>query len=226
VADRKPDQYLSIPIDRGVWPPLAVLAGLLATAVFAQWNILAVAIALVMALLVFFFRDPERRFEADARAFLSPADGVVTRIGMNDDPKTGPVGGPVVTIFLAVWNVHVNRVPHHDSVERVSYAPGGNAMAFRDTAAGNESNWIWFRSGDQQYVVRQVAGKIARRIVCRLQVGDLVRQGQRLGIIKLGSRTDLYLPADSQVLVRSGDKVRAGVSILAFAPDAGGETGL
>jgi len=202
---------------------LAVSAGLFASALFFHWQALAGVLALVLATLVFFFRDPERRGTADERAFLSPADGVVTGVGKNEDPRHGPAGGPFVTIFLAVWNVHVNRVPHRGSVERVIYSPGGHAMAFRDTAAANESNWIWFRSGDQQYVVRQVAGKLARRIVCRLQAGDSVRQGQRLGIIKLGSRTDLYLPAGSQVLVRPGDRVRGGASILALAPDTGGE---
>ena len=215
------DRCLLIPMDRCAWIPLLLLASLLAIAILLRWQIMAIALVGVMALLVFFFRDPERHTPASAQTFVSPADGVVTRVGVNDNPKTGPVGGPCVTIFLAPWNVHVNRVPHHGSVERVIYEPGGHAMAFRDTADSNECNWVWFRSGDQQFAVRQVAGKVARRVVCRLRAGDWVRQGQRLGIIKFGSRTDLCLPAGSQVLVRPGDKVRGGTSVIALAPDAG-----
>jgi phosphatidylserine decarboxylase len=220
VANNWADRYLSIPIDRCVWPALALSAGVLAVAIVHRWRITAVAAAVFMALLAFFFRDPERPPIADARAFVSPADGVVMGVRLNGDPEAGPLGGPCITIFLAVWNVHVNRVPHHGVVEKVLYVPGGHAPAFRDTAAGNESNWIWFRAGDQRFAVRQVAGKVARRVVCRLRVGDWVRQGQRLGIIKLGSRTDLYLPVDSRVLVRSGDRVVGGNSVLAIAPDA------
>ena len=223
MAERRSDRYLSMPIDRSAWVPLLVCVGLLITAVTLKLHIVAVGLASLAAVLVFFFRDPERRISADARAFLSPADGVVMRVAVNNDSKAGPVGGPFVTIFLAVWNVHVNRVPHHGSVDKVIYEPGGHAMAFHDSAASNESNWIWFRSGDMQFVVRQVAGKVARRIVCRIRPGEWVRQGQRLGIIRFGSRTDLFLPAGSQVLVQPGDKVRGGVSVIALAPDA--ETG-
>lgn len=104
-----------------------------------------------------------------------------TQVSLNDDPDAGPLGGPRITIFLAVWNVHVNRAPRHGSVEKVAYVPGGHALAWQDTAAANESNWVFFRCGDQRFVVRQIAGKVARRAVCRLRVGDWVRQGQRLG---------------------------------------------
>ncbi len=218
MAERRFNRYLSIPIDRSAWIPLLACAGVLVAAITLQWQTVAVGLAVLIALLGFFFRDPERQTSADARAFVSPADGVVTRVGVNEDPRVGSVGGPFVTIFLAVWNVHVNRAPRHGSVERVIYEPGGHAMAFRDSAASNESNWIWFRSGDVQFVVRQVAGKIARRVVCRLRPGDWVRQGQRLGMIRFGSRTDLFLPAGSRVLVQPGDKVRGGVSVIALAP--------
>lgn len=223
MAERRSDGYLSMPIDRSAWVPLLVCAGLLVTAVTLQWHIVAAGLVSLMAVLVFFFRDPERQISADARAFVSPADGVVMRVGVTGDPNAGPVGGPFVTIFVAVWNVHVNRVPHHGSVERVIYEPGGQAMAFQNSAASNESNWTWFRSGDERFVVRQVAGKIARRIVCRIRPGEWVRQGQRFGIIRFGSRTDLFLPAGSQVLVHPGDKVRGGASVIALAPNV--ETG-
>jgi phosphatidylserine decarboxylase len=174
-----------------------------------------------MGFLAFFFRDPDRRSPADPRAFVSPADGVVTGVQLNDQPEAGPLGGPCISIFLAVWNVHVNRVPLDGVVEKVTYVPGGHAFAWKHSAARNESNWIYFRSKQYRFVVRQIAGKVARRVVCRLRVGDSVRKGQRLGIIKLGSRTDLYLPVGSEVLVRSGDRVYGGSSIVAVMPDAG-----
>jgi phosphatidylserine decarboxylase len=174
-----------------------------------------------MILLAYFFRDPDRQSPAAPEAFVSPADGMVTGVHINDRPEAGPLGGPCISIFLAVWNVHVNRAPHDGVVETVTYVPGGHALAWKHSAAGNESNWIYFRSERYRFVVRQIAGKAARRVVCRLRVGDAVRKGQRLGIIKLGSRTDLYLPAGSRILVRSGDRVYGGRSIVAVMPGAG-----
>jgi phosphatidylserine decarboxylase len=210
-----------ISIDKCAWPLLAGSAALLGITLFGPWRLLPVAFVVLMSFLAFFFRDPDRRSPADPGAFVSPADGVVTGVHLNDQPEAGPAGGPCISIFLAVWNVHVNRVPHDGVVERVTYVPGGHALAWKHSAAGNESNWIYFRSKQYRFVVRQIAGKVARRVVCRLRVGDSVRKGQRLGIIKLGSRTDLYLPIGSRVLVRSGDRVYGGSSIVAVMPDAG-----
>jgi phosphatidylserine decarboxylase len=103
----------------------------------------------------------------------------------------------------------------------VTYVPGGHALAWKHSAAGNESHWIYFRSNQHRFVVRQIAGRVARRVACRLSSGDSVRKGQRLGIIKLGSRMDLYLPVGSEVLVRSGDRVYGRSSIVAVMPEAG-----
>lgn len=210
-----------IPIDECAWLPLAGSAALLGVALFSPWRILPVALVLLMSFLAFFFRDPERQSPADVRAFVSPADGVVTGVHLNDQPEAGPLGGPHISIFLAVWNVHVIRAPHDGVVEEVTYVPGGHVLAWKRSAAGNESNWIYFRSKEHRFVVRQIAGKVARRVVCRLRVGDSVRKGQRMGIIKLGSRTDLYLPVGTRVLVRPGDRVYGGRSIVALMPDGG-----
>jgi phosphatidylserine decarboxylase len=210
-----------IPIDKCAWPLLAGSAALLGVALFSPWRLLQVALVVLMSFLVFFFRDPERQSPTNPRAFVSPADGVVTGVHLNDQADAGPLGGPCISIFLAVWNVHVNRAPHDGVVEKVTYVPGGHALAWKHSAAGNESNWIYFRSNQYRFVVRQIAGKAARRVVCRLHVGDSVRKGQRLGIIKLGSRTDLYLPVGSQVLVQSGNRVYGGSSILAVMPETG-----
>lgn len=209
-----------IPIDRCAWPLLTGSAFLLVFALLAPWRFPPVAVVALMIFIAFFFRDPDRHSPANPRAFVSPADGVVTGVRINDQPEAGPLGGPCVSIFLAVWNVHVNRAPFDGVVEKVTYVPGGHALAWKHSAAGNESNWIYFRAEQNHFVVRQIAGKVARRVVCRLRVGDSVRKGQRMGIIKLGSRTDLYLPVGSQVLVRSGDRVSGGSSILAVMPEA------
>jgi phosphatidylserine decarboxylase len=208
-----------IPIDTCAWPVLAGSAALLGVGLFSPWRLLQFALVALMSFLAFFFRDPERQSPTNPRAFVSPADGVVTGVHINDQPEAGPLGGLYISIFLAVWNVHVNRVPYDGVVEKVTYVPGGHALAWKHSAAGNESNWIYFRSNQYRFVVRQIAGKAARRVVCRLRVGDSVRKGQRMGIIKLGSRTDLYLPVGSQVQVRSGDRVYGGSSILAVMPE-------
>ena len=210
-----------IPIDRCAWPVLAGSAALLGISLFTPWWPLQVALVALVSFLGFFFRDPERQSPTNPRAFVSPADGVVTGVHINDQPEAGPLGGIHISIFLAVWNVHVNRVPHDGVVEKVTYVPGGHALAWKHSAAGNESNWIYFRSNQYRFVVRQVAGKAARRVVCRLRVGDSALKGQRLGIIKLGSRTDLYLPVGSQALVQSGDRVYGGRSVLAVMPETG-----
>ena len=210
-----------IPIDKCAWPMLAGLMVLFGVTLFSPWRLLPVAVVVLMGFLAFFFRDPERQSPDNPKAFVSPGDGVETGVHINDQPEAGPLGGLYISIFLAVWNVHVNRVPYDGVVEQVTYVPGGHALAWKHSAAGNESNWVYFRSNQYRFVVRQIAGKAARRVVCRLRVGDSVRKGQRMGIIRLGSRTDLYLPAGSQVLVQSGDRVYRGSSILAVMPEAG-----
>lgn len=210
-----------IPIDRCAWPLLAGAAALAGLASLGPWPPVLTFPAVLMISVAFFFRDPDRLAPADPAAWVSPADGVVTAVDLNRQREAGPVGGPCISIFLAVWNVHVNRVPQDGVVEKVTYVPGGHDLAWKHSAAGNESNWIYFSSQHYRFVVRQIAGKAARRVVCRLRAGDRVRKGQRLGIIKLGSRTDLYLPAGSQVLVRPGDRVYGGSTIVAVVPEAG-----
>lgn len=210
-----------IPLDECAWPLLARPAGLLGITLLGRSWLPPVAFAVLMGFLAFFFRDPDRQSPAVPGAFVSPADGVVTGVHLNEQPEAGPLGGPCISIFLAVCNVHVNRVPHDGVVETVTYVPGGHALAWKHSAAGNESNWIYFRSQNYRFVVRQIAGKAARRVVCRFRAGDTARKGQRLGIIKLGSRTDLYLPAGSKVLVRPGSRVYGGSSIVAVMPGAG-----
>ena len=184
------------------------------------WGLIGVAVAWLSVL--WFFRDPIRRIRPsdDSGIMLCPADGRVSAIETVDHHEA--VGGPatVIRIFLSVLDVHINRSPAAGEVVSVRYAPG----AFRDartpeSATENESNLIVLKLDDGQTIgVRQIAGKIARRIVCRLKVGDRVEAGQRFGMIKFGSSTELILGRRTEVALRVavGQRVKAGLTVLAM----------
>lgn len=158
---------------------------------------------------VYFFRDPERAIPNGPVA-VSPADGKVVHIRSLDGGQTR------VSIFLNIFNVHVNRVPVGGRITDVSYKPGRFVMAHReDASSDNEQNTVTIDAGDTQVVTRQIAGLIARRIVCRKKVGDEVEKGERFGLIKFGSRVDVFFGPDWELAVKPGDKVRGGSSILA-----------
>jgi phosphatidylserine decarboxylase len=180
------------------------------------WIVFAAA-ALVWLEIVWFFRDPERVIPGDADAFVSPADGTVTNVEEVDEPDLGPALR--ISIFLSIFNVHVNRIPREGTVTSVRYFPGAFLDARNAEAAiRNEQLWIdMVEAGTGRRMrVKQISGAIARRIVCWLKAGDVVARGQRLGMIKLGSRTDLLIPAGQarEVCVKAGDKVRGGATIL------------
>ena len=174
---------------------------------------LAVIPLLLGAFFLWFFRDPERRIPADAGAIVSPADGKVTDVSpttVNGQPCTR------ISVFLNVFNVHVNRSPVAGEVTDVTYKRGkfGNAMG-AVSSDENEQNVIAVRGDVGTVVFKQIAGLIARRIVCDIKVGDTVARGQRIGLIKFGSRVDIILPAAAEVKVKLGDHVAGGSSILA-----------
>jgi phosphatidylserine decarboxylase len=169
-----------------------------------------------------FFRDPEREITEDAKAMVSPADGLVSDVTELDNCDL--VGGPAVRIgiFLSVFNVHVNRAPCDGTVAKVEYKKGKfvNAMSHATASSDNESNTIvLFEPGTRDIcaAVKQIVGLIARRIICTSNSGDTVKRGQRIGMIKFGSRTELYIPKrlDPKVLTQVGAKVRGGLDILA-----------
>jgi phosphatidylserine decarboxylase len=167
-----------------------------------------------------FFRDPERHIPADPAALLSPADGTVTHVGEIDDPDFPDGRAFRISIFLSVFNVHVNRIPRAGRVTAVRYFPGCFLDARReDCAARNEQLWIDLSEvgSARQLRVKQISGAIARRIVCWLKPGDEPRAGERFGMIKFGSRTEVLIPSgeDIDVKVRTGDKVKGGATILA-----------
>jgi phosphatidylserine decarboxylase len=187
------------------------------------WRPLGLLVLPLVVWLFAFFRDPERPITNDCKAMVSPADGLVSDVGeVEACDLVG--GGPAVRIgiFLNVFNVHVNRSPCDGVVSNVIYKKGKfvNALSHAQASSDNESNTIiLLEPGTQDVVcaVKQIVGLIARRIICTSQPGDAVRRGDRIGMIKFGSRTELYIPKRlaPTVLIKQGTKVRGGVDIIA-----------
>lgn len=168
---------------------------------------------------VSFFRDPERTIPTDPSLLVSPADGTVTHLEDVDEPDFPGGRAFRISIFLSIFNVHVNRAPRAGRVVNVRYFPGAFLDArHSDCAVRNEQLWVDLEEADTRRPIRvkQISGAIARRIVCQLKVGEEVRAGERFGMIKYGSRTDVLVPASDVlvVLVRVGDTVRGGDSVL------------
>jgi len=163
-----------------------------------------------------FFRDPDRVVSKQAEVVVSPADGKVIAVGDVDDTPFYKGRCQKISIFMSVFNVHVNRIPYGGRIKKISYYPGKFFAANLDKSSSqNEHNALYLETADaRQLCVVQVAGLIARRIICYVQAGHEVLKGQRYGIICFGSRIDLYLPIDAQIEVAIGDKVRAGSSII------------
>jgi phosphatidylserine decarboxylase len=166
-----------------------------------------------------FFRDPERDVPDEDGAIVSPADGKVIKVDVVND-AFGLEAALKVSVFMNVFNVHVNRAPVDGTVTDVAYHPGKFLSANLDKASlDNERNALFLDIGrGRKLVVVQIAGLIARRIVCKIKKGDFVRRGQRFGLIRFGSRLDCYLPPDAKPAVDIGDKVMAGTTILGYLP--------
>lgn len=185
-------------------------------------SVLAFVGALLTLFVVFFFRDPERRCDRQPGLLVSPADGRilgVEKIGHHDF-----IGGDAlkVSIFLSILDVHVNRMPADGTVEYVKHNPGRFFKAFLDKASDENENTeigIITPSG-HRLVVKQIAGMIARRIVCRVKAGDTVDAGARFGMIRFGSRTELIVSADSDIYVTTGDHVKGGATVIGLLPSA------
>ncbi len=187
-----------------------------AAVVWGSW-IAAVPPAALAAFFTFFFRDPDRALPASLRDVdvLAPADGRVLVAG--EVVEGAPPGAwKQISIFLSPMDVHVNRVPVSGRVTRVTLTPGAFLPAYRHDAGGkNERSEIWIDHHGQPIVTRQIVGMLARRVVCRLAPGDDVRAGQRLGIMKFGSRMDVFVPRDSTITVQVGATVRGGETVIA-----------
>lgn len=178
---------------------------------------LPAASGMVTLFVVFFFRDPERIIPPDPKLVLSPADGRVLEV-VTVPGDDSPLGEPAikVSIFMSVFNVHVNRIPVDCVVEEIRYHAGKFLSADLDKASSeNERNLLILRTHDSRRIgVTQIAGLVARRIVCNVTQGEKAAAGQRFGLIRFGSRLELLLPADTAVSVRRGDRTQAGVTVI------------
>jgi phosphatidylserine decarboxylase len=179
----------------------------------------ATVVALILTLFMFyFFRDPERTTPLDANAFMSPADGKIILITEAKEEEMLNETRRKISIFMSPLNVHVNRVPSDGIVRDVRHFPGKFFSAFKDDAAKyNEHITMLYETAHGRIVIKQIAGYVARRAVCRVKPGEALKQGQRYGMIKFSSRLDIFLPLDTEVKVKLNDKVKAGETILAVS---------
>lgn len=203
-------------IDRAGLPFIGGAAAIgVAAGVLASWW-LALPFFVLAAFCLFFFRDPHREVTAGSDVVLSPADGRVLIAGDAVAEAAPPGSWRQVSIFLSPMNVHVNRVPASGRVTRVTYTPGRFLPAYRhDAGTTNERSEIWIDHGGQTIVARQIVGLLARRVVCRLQIGANVQAGDRYGIMKFGSRMDVFLPVSAEIRVKPGDLVLGGQTVIA-----------
>ncbi|HKV24514.1 MAG TPA: phosphatidylserine decarboxylase family protein [Candidatus Acidoferrum sp.] len=177
----------------------------------------AAVILLLLAVFVFsFFRDPERQIPSETGAIVSPADGRV--VVVTDEEYQGR-RGKRISIFLAVWNVHVNRSPATGTISSIEYKPGKFLAAMRERASlENEQNVFTLATEAGEIVFKQIAGLIARRVVSWKKTGDRVARGERIGLVRFGSRADVWVPEDAEILVKIGENVKGGSSVLANWP--------
>jgi phosphatidylserine decarboxylase len=198
--------------------PLLVLG---AAAYLMEWAVAAV-VCVCLALFVFsFFRDPERVIPSESGAVVSPADGRV--VVVTDEDNAGRPGKRI-SIFLAIWNVHVNRAPAGGVITNLEYKPGKFLAAMREQASmENEQNIFTLSTDAGEMVFKQIAGLIARRVVSWKKSGERVARGERIGLVRFGSRADVWVPQDAQILVKLGDNVKGGATVLAkWAPQSAG----
>lgn len=190
-----------------------IVGSALLTLILAYFCPLTLIVMLpVLALVIWFFRDPERT--PDGPGLVSPADGKVIEIFETEAPYTGKA--IKVGIFMNVFSVHVNRMPSAGTIEYLAYEPGKKWFADADKASlENERMYIGYRSENGPILLTQIAGLVARRIVCRLKIGDLLERAQRFGMIKFGSKVDVYIPLTATLCVKTGQSVKAGQTVIA-----------
>jgi len=193
-------------------PPL-VLGGV---SFLLHWYVAAVVLVLLAAFVFSFFRDPERVIPTELGAVVSPGDG---RVVVVTDEESEGKPGKRVSIFLAVWNVHVNRSPAAGTITKMEYRPGKFLAAMRERAsAENEQNVFTLSTDAGEMVFKQIAGLIARRVVSWKKAGEKVARGERIGLVRFGSRVDVWVPQQAQILVKLGENVKGGSSVLARWP--------
>lgn len=183
---------------------------------FASMPCVAGIFGTLLAFVTWFFRDPERSIPTDVNVVVSPADGKIVEIVTEKDPILGKTFKRI-SIFLSVFNVHINRSPIGGRVEKIQYNPGKFLAAFNHKASlDNEQNTLLINNGKVQVLVKQIAGLIARRLVCWVRVDEELQLGQRFGLIRFGSRVDIFLPENTDIRVKLGDRVQGGNSVIGF----------
>jgi phosphatidylserine decarboxylase len=202
-------------IAREGWPHIFVLLALGGVLLLLRFYWVGGIVLFLGLFTTFFFRDPERKVLQDPRLVVSPADGKVVQV------MPAPAGSPLgpgssqISIFLSVFDVHINRAPIGGRVAKVEYHKGEFLPAFDHKASTrNEQNSVTIEEGKTSVVFKQIAGLIARRIVFTKRVNDPVARGERVGMIKFGSRVDVFLPSEFRVTVKEGDRVQGGISVL------------
>ncbi len=191
-----------------------LLAGV--AALFLRWEGAGIAVILLAFFVFSFFRNPDRVIPTGPGAVVSPGDGRV--VVVTDEEHEGRPGKRV-SIFLAVWNVHVNRAPYAGVVQKMEYRPGKFFAAMQARASTeNEQNIFTLSTDAGEIVFKQIAGLIARRVVSWKKQGDMVERGERIGLVRFGSRVDLWVPREAQITVKPGQNVKGGSSILAQLP--------
>jgi phosphatidylserine decarboxylase len=202
-------------IAREGWPHIVILLALGGVLLFFRFHWMGGLLVFLGLFTTFFFRDPDRKVLQDPRLAVSPADGKVVQV--MPAPEGSPLGpgSSQISIFLSVFDVHINRAPIAGKVAKVDYHKGEFLPAFDHKASTrNEQNTVTIADGDTRVVFKQIAGLIARRIVFTKRVDDPVARGERVGMIKFGSRVDVFVPASVQVRVKNGDRVQGGLSVL------------
>jgi phosphatidylserine decarboxylase len=203
-------------IDRAGWP--FVIGALLVALAAGYWfgRAWSVPFLVLGAFFLFFFRDPDRHPPPGEQLVLSPADARVMVAGETQWPGAPAGEWQVVSMFLSPMDVHVNRTPVGGTVRRVEYHPGKFLPAYKKEAGElNEWTEVWFDRPGGPMVVRQIVGILARRIVCRLTAGEQVSPGQRFGVMKFGSRIDMFIPRNATIKVKAGDKVVGAETVIA-----------
>lgn len=192
--------------------PVLVISGLSA---YLGYTAACLALLLLAGFICYFFRNPAREVPAGLHLVVSPADGRIVRVSENKGDTDGEPGGYLISIFLNIFDVHVNRSPISGELERFEYRRGKFRAAFEDEASiVNEQNVLTIRGDRAHVVVKQIAGLIARRVVCWKKQGQRMEKGELIGLIRFGSRVDISLPKEFRPHVEVGDRVKGGSSVL------------
>jgi phosphatidylserine decarboxylase len=193
-------------------PPL-ILGGL---SFLLHWYLTATVLVLLALFVFSFFRNPQRQIPAEPGAVVSPADG---RVVVVTEEKHAGRSGQRLSIFLAIWNVHVNRAPAAGTIAKLEYRPGKFLAAIRERASlENEQNVFTLSTEAGEIVFKQIAGWIARRVVSWKKASEQVARGERIGLVRFGSRVDVWLPREAEILVKVGENVKGGASVIARWP--------